>query len=255
MMTIGEFLITTQTLVPGESSGEVPSFDNDGDKGLSFLSPLERCTNYFDSLLGVFGLGSAPNPSNPTFVSQSAVECQTQQHSRRRRAFIQGAPKSGKSSLLMEWAITLACSTVKSRSCCSQCQTNPETCRCNDIDMILCRPQSNNPNPSASESAENFPSILLEQICSPRELLALHRIHIHRVRTRRQFLALLLKLQGRAVSEQPRRAILVDDLDRLVSGAENVDGIPDQTAQQHREALLLSQLGTCSMKTRIRLLQ
>mmetsp|Transcript_3054 Transcript_3054/g.4116 ORF Transcript_3054/g.4116 Transcript_3054/m.4116 type:complete len:274 (+) Transcript_3054:122-943(+) len=140
------------------------------------------------------------------------------------KIMVYGPSKSGKSSLLLDWAITMARHGSNKSICCSQCQSHPETCRCNNVDLILC--QSSNFDKSTSTStdqnasdavevSEEFPNVPKEGLLSRCELLALQRIRVHYVYSRRQFLTLLLKIQGRPISEQPRYGILVDNLDRF----------------------------------------
>jgi len=142
-----------------------------------------------------------------------------------RRILVKGPRKSGRSTLLLDWARTLAKLRCDETEPCAQCNFHPETCRCNYVDLILCRPASS-PTVEDDEQrdlAELFPMGFANSAkdCSrrfsQREHWALRRVRVHWVHTKRQFLSVLLQMQGRPSMEQPWYGIFVDDLDKLAA--------------------------------------
>ena len=236
---IGQFLIENPTEIDVGKGLEDTSDDTgarDFDQSMALLSGGSRCKTEFDKLLKSV-MEQENNSVEKSSLARNMLNKESDQlNNKCVRCFIQGPTSSGKTSLVLDWALTLAMECATSHQCCEQCQSHPETCRCNDVEVILCRPGSDPPN-------EQFPPILLQKISSPQQVLALHRIRIHTVRTRRHFLALLLELQGRPITERPRRAILVDDIHRLV--CENYATL-DNPLLKYEHDMILSQLGKFS---------
>ena len=182
--------------------------------------------------------GSTPMilPLHPTIQNQQGDNNDIPPHLS--SILLKGAPRNS-SATLVAWAMALA-HRIDRRHNCPQCQSHPETCQCNHVDVILCRPspqqqpaqqpqQEQEPtNSSNNNNSNDTLSLLLDRLrasnnnassttmSETQQRHALGRIRVHTVQTRSEFLQCILSLQHRPMTEQPRYGILVDQLASLM---------------------------------------
>ena len=182
--------------------------------------------------------GSTPMilPLHPTIQNQQGDNNDIPPHLS--SILLKGTPHNS-SVTLVAWAMALA-HRIDRRHNCPQCQSHPETCQCNHVDVILCRPspqqqpaqqpqQEQEPtNSSNNNNSNDTLSLLLDRLrasnnnassttmSETQQRHALGRIRVHTVQTRSEFLQCILSLQHRPMTEQPRYGILVDQLASLM---------------------------------------
>ena len=130
---------------------------------------------------------------------------------------LQGPPRSGRSSLLMD----LACATAAATPC--RCHLQP--CRCFAVAIIL---GSNNMNsfPLSCQKVTNNNNNKLSGMVFPSSSnnnntnttwnpAILRRIQVHHIAHVRDVMEYLLTIQGKTAAEQPWGGIFLDDLDVL----------------------------------------
>ena len=159
----------------------------------------------------------------------------------RKRILLRGPKQSGKTSV----AMNLACSLASDAPC--SCKQAQPLCRC--VAVTFFRPAKQHDFASSDDGNENdcrFPlpchlvhddfelgSLGNESRLSPTETAyrsasdhdwdthSLGRIQVHHVNSIREILYYLFSIKGKAFHEQPSRAIIVDDLDILASKEPN----------------------------------
>jgi len=146
---------------------------------------------------------------------------------------LQGPPKSGRSSLVLDWAYATAARTP--------CQCHLQPCRCVAVSIILgcqsdsfplsCREISNKASPSVLLPSSNNNNTWNPAI--------LRRIQVHHVVSVRDVLEYLLTVQGKPAAEQTYGGIIVDDLDIL---CENNGMLMSQIGEKHIICLYLRRI-------------
>ena len=152
-----------------------------------------------------------------------------------RHLYLQGPPKSGRSSLVFDLAYSIAASAP------CRCNDGNSHCSCiavtifrpakaqDDMYPLCCQPAENSqPLPTQNHESDSFPKDLLR------------RIQIRWIASQQDLLTQLLSLQGSPQHEQPR-ALFLDDLDELcaapsplqqVNSNEHFHGGPAMRARQ-----------------------
>jgi hypothetical protein len=134
-----------------------------------------------------------------------------------RHLFLQGPPKSGRSSLLMDLACELAASSP-----CRCPHMNNGQCSCVSVAIFLPEGEADFPihcEPEESIAAMDHMEFTSSQQQSKPSFSkqVLRRIQIRRIISVQDLLQQLWSMQGLPIHEQPG-ALLLDDLDRLCSG-------------------------------------
>jgi hypothetical protein len=174
--------------------GEEGITDNDGGYpqhlGYNLLQPAANNS------------GEPPPPVQPPQFLQSLLNTVAKQLSSR-HLFLQGPPKSGRSSLLMD----LACELAATTPCHCPVESTVDRCSCIAVALFLPLAQSSFPihcQPATNRStAASFSKHLLR------------RIQVRRIASLHDLLQQLWSIQGEPLEKQPS-ALLLDDLDQLV---------------------------------------
>jgi hypothetical protein len=144
-----------------------------------------------------------------------------------KRIHLVGAPKTGKTSLVMDMAHSIA------QSCPCRCLPH-EICHCLAVTMFV----MDRTTSSTTTEVEQFPipcqSVSFSEtdhgteqgrvpapaaLSEPRfQIAALGRIEIRRIQSVKELFQYLLTIQGKPVHDQPYGAMIIDDMDRLTAG-------------------------------------
>lgn len=177
----------------------------------------------------------------------------------RKRIILSGPKKSGKTSI----AMNLACSLASDAPC--TCKQIQPLCRC--VAVTFFRPASEHDFASSDDGNENdcrfpLPCHLVhddldlgpmgnESRLNPTETAyrstserdwdvhSLGKIQVHNVNSIREILYYLLSIKGKALHEQPSSAIIIDDLDILASKEPNPPMAMLQTGTQDRFPIIV----------------
>jgi hypothetical protein len=166
-----------------------------------------------------------------------------------RRILLQGPPKSGRTSLAMNLAYSCASSAI------CPC-VDDGACRC--IAVIIFRPASQqntefplacHPSDQKNEPSDNFYQRYQklnnrplhqqqQQVIEDWEPRVLKRIQVHYVTSARELLHELLSVLGKPLSQQPSRAIVMDDLDLITAAT--------TTTTEQQANSIISMMQTCT---------
>lgn len=194
---------------------------------------------------------AAAGPPAQSLLLQAAAAAATTDDSR--TLFVTGPPKSGRSSLAMDAAYSIASSSSSQALCRQHCEG---PCRCVAATLIVpavsqdalfplyCQ-QSVSTNTNNKEQGEPSFQVQMQQLQQSKQTHyqphVLQRIQVRHVASVHCLLTYLLTVQGLPAEEQPWGGIVVDSLDRLVESSFQQHGSSADVANQ---TMMLSQVGT-----------